>query len=148
MENASNALIIAATILIALMILAIGVYLSASHARVQESYTQRLTVQEVEKFNSKFLAFDNRGNITAQEIVTIKEFADQFDAKYGTTTNISVIGIAYTDAISFIQNSSPIINADKSITYKHYKCNKDTDTDIQYDPETGRVTAIKFTKNW
>lgn len=149
MENASSALIVAGTILIALMILTIGVYLAASHRVVQESYTQRLTTQEVEKFNSNFLAFENRDDITAQEIVTIQEFAKQFDTKYGTTTNIIIVsGFTYSDSIDFIQKSSPKINLDKSITYKHYKCNKDTDTDIQYDHETGRVTSIRFTKNW
>ena len=144
MENASNALIIAGTILIALIILSIGVYLAASHARVQESYIQRLTTQEVEQFNSKFLAFENRDDITAQEIVTIQEFANQFDTKHDTTTNIIIVsGFTYTDSIDFIQKSSPIVNPDKSITYKHYKC-----TNITYDPQTGRATSIRFEKNW
>ena len=92
MENASNALIIAGTILIALIILTIGVYLAASHARVQESYIQRLTAQEVEQFNSKFLAFENRDDITAQEIVTLIEFKQQFKEKNGAATQIVVSG--------------------------------------------------------
>ena len=147
MENASNALIIAGTVLIALIIISLGVYLAVSNSRIQQAYIENLTTQEIEKFNNKFLVFNNRDNITAQEIVTLIEFTKQFDEKHGTTTEIQLPTGSSTDTIQFIQNSQPVLDSTKTkMKYTYYKCNKGTLSDIVYNSQ-GRVITIKFQKN-
>ena len=88
MENASQALIIAGTILIAMIVLSLGVYLVANYSRVGESYEQTQTTTEITKFNTNFTKFIGRTDITAQEIITLKKFAENYDNENGTTTTV------------------------------------------------------------
>lgn len=145
MENASNALIIAGTVLIALIIISLGIYLAISNSKIQEAYIKNLTTQEIDKFNSKFLAFNNRDNITAQEIVTLMEYAKQFDANHGTTTVVKLNTGEIGDTKVFLKNSLPEYNG-TTIKYTYYKCNYGTLNDIQYD-SNGIIKSIKFTKH-
>lgn len=128
MENASNALIMAGAILIALIILSIGVYLVSSYSQVGESYEQTQTITEITKFNSNFTIFEGRNDITPQEIVTLYNFVKNYNKNNGTNITISpTIG----DSKEFIKNAPD----DK------YSCGTISDYD-----DTGRIYKITFTK--
>ena len=53
MENASQALIMAASVLITIMIISVGVYLVSSASGLSQSYDQRASAEEIQRFNSK-----------------------------------------------------------------------------------------------
>lgn len=137
MENASQALIIAGTILIALIILSIGVYLVSNYSRVGQSYEQTKETTEIAKFNSNFTKFENREDITAQEIITLKNFAKNYDNQNGTTTTVIYPDSNKTDA-EFIKKNAT--NNDGKM--KPFKVEKYEDKN-----DDGRIDYIKFIEN-
>lgn len=133
MENASNALLIGGGILIAMLIIGIGVYLFMTYSHVGDTYENILTANEMKKFNSNFIKFENRQDITAQEIVTLMNFVKDYNEKNEMNVQVHVNGIPTTDNIEFIKNS---VGSDL-----RFKCNE---SNIQYDK--GLVTSITFVK--
>ena len=79
MENASQALLIAGTILIALIVLSIGVYLASNSSKVGESYEQTQEIAELTRFNSKFIVYAEREDITAQEVLSLYNFVENYN---------------------------------------------------------------------
>lgn len=77
MENASKALLMAGGVLIAILVLTVFVALKASFDNTAQSYVDRLDLQELQKYNSNFETYEDRQDITAQEIVTLINFAKQ-----------------------------------------------------------------------
>lgn len=147
MENASNALIIVATILIALIVLSIGVYLAVKISKVPESYDQTAKTEELTKFNSRFAVFQNRSDISAQEIVTLNNYINAYNSGNDPPIDLIIEGTAIAgvdsrhinDAITFISGNSTknVGGHEQLITF--------TCGGVQYD--SGKVSQITFTKN-
>lgn len=93
MENASKALIMVGGVLLAILVISAGVYLVGNLSKTADSYTTKLDTTELQKYNSKFEIYIGRSNITAQEIVTVINSANQF----GYGTRVYVNGADYTD---------------------------------------------------
>lgn len=70
MENASKALLIAGGVLIAMVIASFGVYLYGVFHSHSENLLAAMSEKEVNEFNAKFQAFENR-ELTANEIISI-----------------------------------------------------------------------------
>ena len=139
MENASNALIIAGGILIAIAILSVGVLLFSSFTNVGESYEQAQATEALIKFNSKFTIFEERTDITAQEIMTLYNFVEEYNKNNDPDITINKpVGITSID-IEFIKNNS-VDNNGRTV---YFKCIGDNC--IQYDNK-GKVCKITFTK--
>ena len=68
MENASQALFMAAGVLIAIMVISIGVYLFSSASRIAESYETTMSSNEIQQFNSKFEKYARKANYIKEEI--------------------------------------------------------------------------------
>lgn len=136
MEDASQALIIAGTILIALIILSIGVYLVSNYRQVGESYEQTKETTEITKFNANFTKFEGREDIMAQEIITLKNFAKNYDKQNGTTTTVNYPNNTKADT-EFIKCYTPD-EYGKMQYFKLSEC-KDKDND-------GRIDYIEFVK--
>ena len=134
MENASQALIIAGTILIALLVLSIGVYLVSTHKVVGESYDQSMGTAELLKFNSRFTAFEGRDDITAQEIVTLYNYVKSYNVENDPDINFIP---EINDHIQFLKDNAP--NATGQLT--HFKCMGEGC--VQYT--NGKVSSITFT---
>lgn len=60
MENASQALFMAAGVLIAIMVISIGVYLFSSASRIAESYETTMSATEIQKFNNQFEKYSKK----------------------------------------------------------------------------------------
>lgn len=90
MENASKALLMAGSILIAMLIIASAVYLIDKAKQPSDAYYKRISAQEVEKYNTEitknFTIVDGKNYITAQGIVTIKNLLET--TKYNGQTSI------------------------------------------------------------
>lgn len=76
MENASKALLIAGTVLLAIMILSVGIILYNKYSETSEQYEKRLSTVELNKYNSNFEVFRDKTDITAQDIVTLANFVN------------------------------------------------------------------------
>ena len=75
MENASNALIIAGSVLIGVMILSVGIYLISSLGSTSRQINIKLQESEVTEFNSQFIKYDGKEDIRAHDIVSIANLA-------------------------------------------------------------------------
>lgn len=91
MENASDALIMAASVLLAMMIISLGVYLFSSFANTAEESETIIFEKNVNEFNSRFLKFENAEQITIHDIVSLANFARDNNLYYaGQEGNINV----------------------------------------------------------
>ena len=92
MENASKALLMAGSILIAMLIIATGVYIFNGLRATSDSYYVRLSTQEVEKYNveitKNFTTNNGQTYITAQGIVTLKNLLNSSEYEATTMTSL------------------------------------------------------------
>ena len=148
MENASNALIIAGSILIAIIILSIGVILFSSYSKIGESYEQTRVVERLTKYNSNFTIFEERTDITAQEIVTLVNYARNYNEENETSIEVNVqnsdevnrnLVDESKDLLEFIKKNST--NEEAKIIY--FECEEIKD---EYYDEEGRIIKIIFKK--
>ena len=79
MENATKALLIAGTVLIAIILVSIAVYLYSLYSEQSDQYSEIISSVELQKFNSKFDVYLGRENIKAQEIVSVVNLAKEYD---------------------------------------------------------------------
>lgn len=133
MENASQALIIAGTVLLAMLVLSVGLYLVVNYSKVSASYEQKKVVEEIRKFNTNFTRYITRTDITAQEIITLKNFAKSYDEKNGTNTSVICQGLN-DDDVKFIKGDP--------LKFYYFTCKEEN---VKYD-ENGRVKEIIFTR--
>lgn len=148
MENASNAILIAGTVLLAILIVSLGIYL---HGRLKESsdmYVTRLDTVEIQKYNSNFEPFLNRENLTIQEVITIQGIAKQKDIgtkvylkTIDSNTTVEITNWSEKDRSEALSMYIYLSNADAEKNL--FKCTK-----IEYfdkgEPEEGKVSAIYF----
>ena len=152
MENATKALLISGGILIAILILSIGVYLFATYGQLGENYERNLSAGEIRKFNSNFIQFEGRDDITAQEIVTLYKFVKAYNEKNETSIadievknaigsnipNSSNMALTEEDLVKFIENNS---NDSTNNNIIYFECTK-----LEYNPDTGMIYEIEFTR--
>ena len=148
MENASNAILIAGTVLLAILIVSLGIYL---HGRLKESsdmYVTKLDTVEIQKYNSNFEPFLNRENLTIQEVITIQGIAKQKDIgtkvylkTIDSNTTVEITNWSEKDRSEALSMYIYLSNADAEKNL--FKCTK-----IEYfdkgKVEEGKVSAIYF----
>lgn len=151
MENASQALIIAGSILIAIVVLSMGVYLITNASKVGESYSSSQELTELTKFNSRFTSFEAREDITAQEIITLANYVRNYNEQNGTSIAVMLNGKNYASTtefpednksekfIKFITDNSP----DSHGKMKYFKC-VDSGANSAIKFVNGRISEINF----
>ena len=75
MDNASKALIMVGEILIAMMVVGIIVYSISNFGKFSSNMNQKLEQNTQIEFNNTFYRYDRRIDITADEIVSVINFA-------------------------------------------------------------------------
>lgn len=142
MENASKALLIAGGVLIAVLILSAGVYLVMTSKEVGTTYGSVAEENETKSFNSNFIQFLERTDITAHEIVTIINYSKEYEREHGAAPNIIIKNAPNytTDKISNNSIGFITMSSEKGWTFS---CKSGS---ISYD-EKGRVNSITFVKN-
>ena len=74
MENVSKALIMAGTVLLALLLIGIFVRLFDAGSKVSETYDKKQQVEQLELYNSQFELYDKNNN-TIMELITVANLA-------------------------------------------------------------------------
>ncbi len=87
MENASKALIMAAGVLIAMMILALAVYLVITFGSVSAEVHQKNEETQILDFNQQFFQYDGRDDLTIYDIVTVANYARNNNMNYEFPAN-------------------------------------------------------------
>ena len=77
MENATQALLMAGGVLIAILIIAIIVSTYVTYNNSAEDISTNFDIAELNKFNSSFVVYEGRTDVTAQEIVTLINLSKQ-----------------------------------------------------------------------
>ena len=165
MENANKALFIAIGVLMGVIILSLGVFLYYSLGGYITSTQEQMENNAISSFNQHFFAFNEREDITIQEIITITNFAKESNRKNGfdglTINNDGNNDYVTVNVLKKDPISNPITDADY-LKNGSYKCkdlqeNKNVDKcvelfpnltfkclNIVLSPHTGRCYKIEF----
>ncbi len=82
MENVSNALLIAATALVAIILLSIGAYLFSQYGSYSKDINDSLIAKQEEEFNAQYTKYDGIETCRAHDVVTIVNLAKENNYKY------------------------------------------------------------------
>lgn len=140
MENAIKALLIAAGVLIAILMLASGVYLYSRFSKQSEEYTETISAIELEKFNSKFDVYIGRTDITAQEVVSAVNLAKEYDYQIKIYVGGSIL------QFNSGNTQEDFIKANQDKTFKCQLNTTEGNANPTYDAN-GKITKLKFTAN-
>lgn len=129
MENASKALIIAGGILLAMMILALLIYVSTSMSSVAEEQDKRILTQQIEEFNKGYLAY-NKTRMYGTDVLTVYNKAQEDREDYDIVVNV-------------LDTNGNNITIEDNHDFKIsiFKCEE-----VSYNNETGRVNKMIFRK--
>lgn len=155
MENASKALLMAAGVLIGVVILSLAAYLFVTFSSSADDVKSEIANNQLNKFNSQFLAYEQREDLTVYDILTAVNLAENNNKYYqlepGDTNYITVkvdnSVVNSTDIEKKIKPESLEKEGEmkednlggKSL--KNYRCN------VLLSDITGRVNAVNFSSN-
>ena len=155
MENASKALLMAAGVLMGVVILSLAAYLFVTFSSSADDVKSEIANNQLNKFNSQFLAYEQREDLTVYDILTAVNIAENNNKYYqlepGDTNYITVkvdnSVVNSTDIEKKIKPESLEKEGEmkednlggKSL--KNYRCN------VLLSDITGRVNAVNFSSN-
>ena len=90
MENASKALLIAGSILLALMILSLIVYVSTSTSRMVQAQEEKKATEEIAAFNRQYEAY-NKKKMYGTDIITVTNKAIEYNKKEAEKIEIELV---------------------------------------------------------
>lgn len=126
MENATKALIMAATVLIAVLILALGVYLFRDYSEVARKNEERQSAQSLVQYNTKIEKYVDK-TLSIQDVLTIANLAKDYnERKSDKGMEVRLNGV---DLLSRIQQRNydwtDLLNDNNNNEYKISSIDKD-----------------------
>lgn len=126
MENETKALLIAAGVMIGVILISLFTYFYSNAISMQSTYETTLETNRINKINTAFTKYNGRKDLTAQDIVTIYNLAQEYKQTDGINIRIkkdnSEIQIAESSSIEdFINQNSTGTRDDNSKYIKHYQ---------------------------
>lgn len=168
MENATQALIIGASVLIGVMILSLAIYLVYTFGGFNANVQSKIDRNAVTQFNDKFLKYDGQEDLTVQDVITVKNYAlehnkqfsgynykvdragennEYIDVYFAKTRNQAynpsalIFGEHDAELLEDEINSSPEDEIDSSSEERRITC------EVKVNPNTARVYKVYFYKN-
>ena len=132
MENATKALLLAAGVLITIIVITLGVTLYSTFSNQTRGYSQVISNNQVQKFNSRFIVFLEREDITALEVVTAINLGKEYNV------NILLDREEFTNSEDFLKSNGDNVYECKIITNAGNK-------NPIFDSE-GKIKQLKFKK--
>lgn len=143
MENAVQALLIAAGVLIGIMVISLGVTLFGSLGDYVGNTQEQIDANAVQKFNEQFTRYID-GILTIQDVVTAANTAFDSNTNYGLTeptdNNYYVKVIMPGDDELEKNIDEKMTELLKDCIDKKYQCT------VTFNPNTGRVCRVDFTE--
>ncbi len=96
MENASQALFIAAGVLLAVLIITFGIFLFSSASSVSENYDRIMSQTEMQKFNAQFTKFQTNTEFSPDGIDSDEYGYIKYNNYNKATDVISAVNLAYS----------------------------------------------------
>ena len=156
MENASKALLMAASILIGVVILTLGVYLYTSFSESANNMKKQMEDNQIANFNNQFLLYEGKTDLTIYDVYTVANLAIESNKKYElkdegiqvVLNNVNIIdtennknSLEYTEFIDNYMYVSGTHNNKDVIELKKFTCS------IEMNEGTGRIGKVEFTEN-
>ena len=82
MENASRALLMAATVLISVMVISLGTYLFTTFGTYSKNINKNLSAKQTQEFNAQFTKYEGGDPCTVYDIVTVINLAKNSNSQY------------------------------------------------------------------
>ena len=131
MENASKALLMAASVLIGIILISLMVIMFMNSGNVSSSYDKTISQEEISVFNSNFTKYVGRG-LTIHKVKSIINFAK------ANGVNVD------SDVTSTINISNTLSGAggtyENTVKERNYKL-----VVLAYDTDTGKISKIQIT---
>ena len=155
MENAAKALLMAGEVLIGILLLFLLVYFSNMAHDYTTQIDRNIELKQLEEFNVKFEAYNNRSNLTPQDVVTLSNVVKQCNESQNryTEIKISIAGVESTyrgriqhgftqeEGASFMIRYAPTKDADGSVKTTTFSCI------MGYDVKSGSINKIDISLN-
>ena len=152
MENASKALLMAAGVLMGVVILSLAAYLFVTFSSSADDVKSEIANNQLNKFNSQFLAYEQREDLTVYDILTAVNLAENnneyYQLKSGDTNYITVMidnsVVNSTDIEKKIKPENLEKEGEMKVdnlggkSLKNYRCN------VLLSDITGRVNVVNF----
>lgn len=154
MENASKALLMAAGVLMGVVILSLAAYLFVTFSSSADDVKSEIANNQLNKFNSQFLAYEQREDLTVYDILTAVNLAENnneyYQLKSGDTNYITVMIDNSVVTSTEIEEKIKPENLEKEgegemkednlsgKSLKNYKCK------VLLSDITGRVNVVNF----
>ena len=163
MENASRALLMAATVLISVMVISLGTYLFATFGNYSKQINSNLSSKQKQEFNAQFTKYEGGDPCTVYDIVTVINLARNSNNQYeeyqnidkrpqysdsntyiyvniNKDTNINELS-SEQDLNNFISSNNTTMSNGNKIEYQNlYTCT------VNISNQTGLVKSITFTQ--
>ena len=165
MENASTALIMAATILIGVLIISTGVYLFTHFGENTKEINERMEQAQIDQINVQFTKYAGVTTCSAHDIVSIANLAKQYNTENGFTSPVTDEGAYYIQVfvkmnlkdteipVNSLKNFESLPEEKYQIFMGKYSLTSDnkkqffTCSDVTVNSKTGRVSKITFEQN-
>ncbi len=150
MENASKALLMAAGVLMGVVILSLAAYLFVTFSSSADDVKSEIANNQLNKFNSQFLAYEQREDLTVYDILTAVNLAENnnYQLKSGDANYITVMVDNSVVNSTVIEEKIKPENLEKEgemkednlsgKSLKNYKCK------VLLSDITGRVNVVNF----
>lgn len=137
MENASNGLLMAGSVLIGVMVLSLFVYLFSSMGSMTKDFQEDINYTSVQKFNEQFEKYIGRTDINTHEALTVYNLVQAINKELELIGGEKIVfkGISPSD----MKNMTEFLSSEQK-----YRCDV---TDVQYSSETGKINLLEFKKN-
>lgn len=155
MENASKALLMAGEILIGILLLFILVYFSRMASSFTNQIDSNIATKQIQEFNAKFEKYNNKDNLTPQDIVTLSNIVRDYNGKKDFYTQISITitgvesryknkiqqGFSQEEGAEFMTNYAPKADEENLLQQSTFSCI------MGYDVKSGTINKIELSLN-
>lgn len=155
MENASEALIMAAGVLIGVMILTLAVYLFVTFGAQSQELHKEITANQLTQYNAQYNVYEGRTNITIYQIISVKNLAKENEKRYKDYTDYNelyeVKVFLDNDEIKSITDQELLsrymtVDANGELGQEFSCISKQSTNAVEYHPN-GRISVIRFYSN-
>lgn len=159
MENASKALIMAASVLIGVVIASLAVYLFMSFSNSVNEMEQQIDDGQLQQFNNQFTSYEDKDDLTIYDVITVTNLAIDNNKYYGLNeasennfyitvklVNIELQKKTETELSSYLRDTQ-MNGIEDPITGETVKKLKRYECKVSLNSNTGRVNLVVFSES-
>lgn len=145
MENASKALLMTTSVLIAIMVIGIATYVFNIFGTFAKNKEEDLYNKQIGVFNAQFVKYETMEDINIHDIITVANYAKNYNETYAEGkpdlyVHVNIDGKAIDLQNKDVDYKNNLIREAIDNIYKY----KLADNGIEYNNVTGRVIKITF----